>query len=45
MAHVVDRCAAYLDVPLRFPLQPRCSQSTVVDPAPVHLEAADKRSE
>lgn len=44
-AHAAERLAAYLDVPLRFPLRPRASRSAVLDPAPAHQQAADEPGE
>ena len=37
MAHIVERLAAYLDVPLRYPLTPRMSSSVLHDPMPLFV--------
>jgi hypothetical protein len=45
VAAATDALAAYLGVPLRFPLRPRASRSAVRDPAPVHQRVFEESGE
>lgn len=44
VAHIVDRLAAFLDIPLRFPVVPAVSKSTICDFAPAHHQLVEDHS-